>query len=418
MASDLIRWLALFGVAAGLILSAATPSLRAATGDPLLEFNSALGTTPESQGWTHEGRSLNTECPKSRGYNLCWFQGSQDLNDDSWPDNDCGPGKGCHTNTEHYNSPNWMAGPTGATTYTEWIGFDSGSNDYRPLVIPDSTIAHSPPWGAPFFTNAPVHPVLRVVTGDGNNVAGTLPGPNDRNSGMAKIRKAFPPGTAGAFTLLAKVAAGPRAANRPFVEIRAFNRRFAFGVDGAAGSPTYGKITVVAANGESGTVVGTLFDRTVMVTQPGAAGPHAGEFFTFRVAVRSDGTFRAYLNEDTVAYASGWFGSSSPAPSNEVHLTPMPGDDTMWFDSVELLEGELPALCADPAVDTNRDGYVNDLDLMAFLACTNGPGIPTLGTFECTCLDADQDTDVDMVDFAVFQRCLTSGTQLDPACDD
>lgn len=418
MASDFLRKQAAF-VAAAVALAAAVADLRAATGDSILRFQSSLGTTPEAQGWTHEGRSLNSACPKPVGPGPCWFQGSQDLNADTWPDNTCLLGAGCHKETEHYNSPDPTLGMGNPGTYTEWIGFDNGSNSgYRPLTIADSSIPHSPPWGAPLFLNAPPYPVLRVVTGDGNNLPNTLPGMNDRNLGKVKIRKTFSPGTADAFTLLVKAAAGPRDGSHQFVELRVFDRRFAFGVDGVAGSPTYGRITVVAATGDAGTTIGTIFDDTVLVAQPGTPGPHAGEFFTFRLVARSDGTYRAYLNEDIVAYVSGMFAPSAASPPNEVQLTPLPGDETMWFDSVELLEGELPALCPDPVVDTNRDRRVDSNDLMMFLACSNGPGIPALGTFDCTCMDSDHDADVDMADFAVLQRCLSNGRDADPTCDD
>lgn len=420
MASVSLRWVARCGTAAVLALGAVSAPLRAATGDPILEFQSSVGTTPETQGWAHEGRSLSSNCPMPVGPGPCWFQGAQDLEPDTWPDNSCLPGVGCHKQTEHYNSPDPTLGMGSPSTYTEWIGFDDGNNESgrRPLIIPDSSVPHSPPWGAPFFTGAPAHPVLRVVTGDGNNTPGTLPGVNDRNSGKVRIYKSFEPGIADSFTLVVKAAAGPRSGSHPFAELRAFGRRFAFGVDGVPGSPNYGKFTLVNVTGDSGIVQGTIFDRVVLVSQPGSTGPHAGEFFVFRVVVHNDGTFRAYLNEDTVNSASGSFPVVSGPPESEVGLTPLPGDETMWFDSVQLLEGEWPAACPDPAVDTNRNGAVDADDFSAFMLCTNGPGIPTLNTVECSCLDTDEDQDVDMVDFAVLQRCLSTAAPLDPACDD
>ncbi|HON66817.1 MAG TPA: hypothetical protein PL151_10640 [Phycisphaerae bacterium] len=428
MASDCKCISPLLLLAAVLGVSTATSGVRAADGDVLLAYESVLATTPEGQGWIHEGRSLAADCPNIRGDLACWYQGSQDLNADTWPDNNCRPGIGCHKKqpfTEHYNAPDPLADAT-HSSYTEWIAFDDGNNaGYRPLIIPDSMVPHSPPWGAPGFVRAPLYPVLRVVTGDGNNMDATLPaGPgNHRNMGKAKIRKGFTvPDGVTALTLVVKAAAGPRAAGRHFVELRAFQRRFAFGVDGTPGSADYGKLTLVDATNQLDethyAVAQTLFSRTVQVAQPGVAGPHAGEFFTLRVVVRSNGQFDAYLNETTDQHAWGTCATTIwEGPANEVQLTPVPGDDTMWFDSVHVFEGEVPVSCPDPVVDSNRDGQVDADDMLFWMSCANGPNLPIVDSFECRCMD-DGDGDLDMADFAILQRCLSVGGALDPACDD
>lgn len=414
-----------FVTAAVVGLCAAPVGLRAADGEVLVEFQSLAGTSPETQEWIHEGHSLRADCPSHRDYEPCRYQGAQDLDDDSFPDNNCQPGQGCHKSTEHYNSPDPLAyaEATGEydNSYMEWIGYDNGNlQSPKLLVIPDSTISHSPPWGAPSFIKAPSYPVLRVVTGDGNNVPDTLPiinSPNHRNMGKARIRKTFNPPTSDTVTLLVKAAAGPRSAARQFIEVRVFGRRFALGVDGTLASPTYGRFTLVDA--DSGNVTGTLFDKTVLVAQPGTPGPHEGEFFHLRIILRNDGTFQATLNDGGDDQPTGTFNVTSATPPNEVLLTPIAGDDTMWFDFIQLLEGELPLLCPDPVVDFNRDGRVDSDDLSIFFDCSNGPGIPMRDTFACHCADRNEDGCLDMTDFAVLQRCLMIGSAvLDPSCDD
>jgi len=65
--------------------------------------------------------------------------------------------------------------------------------------------------------------------------------------------------------------------------------------------------------------------------------------------------------------------------------------------------------------DVNNDGMVNQRDLAGFRACLSGPGMtspPVCGTF-----DSDTDGDLDLVDFAVFQRAYTGGPVEKPTGD-
>lgn len=66
--------------------------------------------------------------------------------------------------------------------------------------------------------------------------------------------------------------------------------------------------------------------------------------------------------------------------------------------------------------DFNRDRFVDETDLVVFLACLTGPsaGPPAI---ECERTDIDWDGDVDQDDFGLFQRCI-SGTSspADPDC--
>jgi hypothetical protein len=66
-------------------------------------------------------------------------------------------------------------------------------------------------------------------------------------------------------------------------------------------------------------------------------------------------------------------------------------------------------------LDLDGDGYVNDRDFTAFVACALGPPIPQNDP-ACQKADFDQDGDVDMDDFAVLQRCWSGTALADPKC--
>ncbi len=66
--------------------------------------------------------------------------------------------------------------------------------------------------------------------------------------------------------------------------------------------------------------------------------------------------------------------------------------------------------------DFDHDGYVDDADMLAFMDCVSGPGIPQNGTPACIAADFDHDNDVDQSDFGVLQRCLSGTSPGDPAC--
>jgi hypothetical protein len=87
--------------------------------------------------------------------------------------------------------------------------------------------------------------------------------------------------------------------------------------------------------------------------------------------------------------------------------------------------------CSDPVFDVRTaggqmfaDGLVEAQDLVALVDCATGPsGIDPVAfeglTQECRCMDVDQDFDVDMDDFAGFQRCYTGSNDeaLGVSCD-
>ncbi len=66
--------------------------------------------------------------------------------------------------------------------------------------------------------------------------------------------------------------------------------------------------------------------------------------------------------------------------------------------------------------DLNGDGVVDAADLDMFETCASGSAVPRDGSLPCSLADADQDVDVDLTDFAAFQRCASEGLDADPDC--
>ncbi len=92
------------------------------------------------------------------------------------------------------------------------------------------------------------------------------------------------------------------------------------------------------------------------------------------------------------------------------------------IDNVRVIGAPNP--CSAPVFDTDANGQVGSLDMLAFADCATGPS-PEPAVFgalspECKCLDINHDEAIDQNDFSVFQRCVTTGSTqgADPACDD
>jgi hypothetical protein len=64
--------------------------------------------------------------------------------------------------------------------------------------------------------------------------------------------------------------------------------------------------------------------------------------------------------------------------------------------------------CEFLAPDLDNDGDVDKDDLIIFIACASGAGIPHVINATCTQADLDADGDVDMDDFGSFQRAYTA----------
>lgn len=81
--------------------------------------------------------------------------------------------------------------------------------------------------------------------------------------------------------------------------------------------------------------------------------------------------------------------------------------------------GVLACQCGDPFADINGDTDVDMDDYARFQRCFTGFG--NTGAFnaeDCNCLDRDNDDDVDEVDFQAFMNCATrSGVAADAGCD-
>ncbi|MBI4581277.1 MAG: hypothetical protein HY718_16360 [Planctomycetes bacterium] len=79
----------------------------------------------------------------------------------------------------------------------------------------------------------------------------------------------------------------------------------------------------------------------------------------------------------------------------------------------------LPA-CNNPRFDADEDGDVDMVDFAAFQACLTGSGGSNgpLDTVHCHCFDADHDDDIDVSDFDAFALCGSgAGVLADTACD-
>jgi hypothetical protein len=97
-------------------------------------------------------------------------------------------------------------------------------------------------------------------------------------------------------------------------------------------------------------------------------------------------------------------------------------DPMVELDSMTL--SACGPVCGSPVFDSNRDSFVNEDDLQTLannglIDCATGPSpdraIFEALSFQCQCLDINDDKAIDMNEFAAFQRCLSSGTPGTPA---
>lgn len=420
-----------------------------AAGDLVFDYDSARGTLPADQGWSVDSRCLRSRCPSHPNpptipgaVSECWFQGQN--GNDCTLTHGCGPDSSPAHPNEHFNAPGDPITVTGACTYTEWLAFDDGEDFLDqpfPVALPNRNLTFGPgqqatywgphahpAFGAPGFLNAPSdHAPLRIVTGGGVHGVLTLPASNgnSRNLGKLRIYRAYsPPAGATSMTLVAKLACGNRGSGSELITLGGFGYAFCVGVNGQDGDPQVGRFLRGSTRTTEPDIFGTRTVR-VALARPNVWGPHDGEFFTLRVILKNDGTVEAWLNEDPSTHWIAWAGTAS---SNSVQINPDEQAGTMWVDYVRLYEGAvLPGKCADPVFDINRDGRIDSIDRQngynGFLDCAFGPAVP-LSTFQglpanCECHDRNKDGVIDMIDFAVFQRCLTApDAQLNPGCDE
>lgn len=87
-------------------------------------------------------------------------------------------------------------------------------------------------------------------------------------------------------------------------------------------------------------------------------------------------------------------------------------------DSPATLSGSFHVVCGS-AADFNCDSFVDGVDLVSFFepcAATGSAGSGVPFATGCDAEDMDHDGDVDMNDFAIFQKCYRGSTPADPSC--
>ena len=430
-------------------------SVLAATGDVLLEYDSNSGKTPEAASgnvWFHEGRCLD-RCPGD-GLNTCAWNGLTS-------GNVCGtnPGQGCSTPIVDFNFTPEPQGLSGTCSYTEWLEFDDdGANLNHPNTC---CSAKATPKGAANFDGAPGHEVLRIVTGDGNGADLSLPAntSSNRNSGKTKIKASH--NTNGTVTVVFRGALAIKKTSsntHSFLGQRAVpaagneSVRWEFfhftGNEGGAGSPCS---TLTATdcgrfgikNDQSGQTMLLTGIQSIHPVDPNNGETPATPFFVFRAILDPAAkTAEIWVNEDpaqhqlvTNAEFPGGFEVRSGDTSRQTMFGGINvGDETVWVDSIQVLEGAVgppdvgPCDQFDPVFDqtgpsAKADGLVDQQDFSVFTACATGP-TPAAGVFDalsqnCKCMDVTEDGAIDQEDFGIFQACFTGATgTLNTSCDD
>lgn len=100
---------------------------------------------------------------------------------------------------------------------------------------------------------------------------------------------------------------------------------------------------------------------------------------------------------------NGWRRTATGAPDLtriqylEIHADTWDSGFTLWYDGVSFTPQPT-------RTDLNHDGQVDSADYDLFAACVTGPLAGALTT-GCGIVDFDGDSDVDMNDFGIFQRC-------------
>lgn len=116
-------------------------------------------------------------------------------------------------------------------------------------------------------------------------------------------------------------------------------------------------------------------------------------------------------------------GSRFPDESDAQAFRPPYSYEHLWFDDVLLTVEPADLPCANPALrfDADNDGDVDHVDFSLFQICytdANDPG----GKYNCDlcrCMNADVDQDIDGDDRTAFEQCASGpGVSADVACDD
>lgn len=474
MIIKLNRYATFVGLVAALVV---TSSASGAASDLLLEYQSSSGMLPEDFGWNHEGRSLEQNCPMNETPPTCEFYGARDRDPlDGAADNDGVPAASDSGADKESRGGNWDTtypptgtnhnapadpfggydvvsaiepqGIGGTETYGEWIEFDDDGANLEHL---DTNNGPPTPKGSQDFPGAPPYQTLRLVGGDGNGIAGSLPAnaSNLRNEGKIKIVRGFPSPHTGPVTFLIRMAWSekgtpdrtdlflqvdiPKAGGTEYVRIGFFwlwdNGGYAC-IPGDQTSPC-GRFGV--NNDEAKT--------EALMPALGVIEPQT--FTTFRAACDPDTEqCTIWVNEENgcidMRQSSLPAGFKLQVRSGASTTTRFglisTADYTQWIDYLKVYDGIVPPDCDpcqanDPVFDVTgpsagtSDGRVDELDLDVFTTdCYTGPA-PPVGVFdalsdECRCMDLNCDEAIDHEDFGRFQACYTGADGiLDTNCD-
>ena len=111
-------------------------------------------------------------------------------------------------------------------------------------------------------------------------------------------------------------------------------------------------------------------------------------------------------------------GSRFPEESDALDVRPPYSYEFFWFDDVEL---STASPCRKPRFDFDGDTDVDQVDFGVFQACYTGPGDPNqaYNLPECGCFDANADLDIDIEDFTAFTACFSGAAiPASVACDE
>lgn len=140
---------------------------------------------------------------------------------------------------------------------------------------------------------------------------------------------------------------------------------------------------------------------------------------------RADGmrTLRGVLEEDYELDLTGWHLAAATGISDDGSTITGYGINPAGLTDSFLVRLPVP----DAVMDFDRDGDVDDDDLILFRACATGPGMPydpqnlppgcplTPDSLELIAADLDGDGDVDHADFGILQRCAGFPGDFPPA---
>ena len=483
----------------------------------IFEYRSELGTMPHDQGWSVEAQTLREagpdadDCPRklpdnpdndfTPDFQCEWFggvdatpqPGAQDNDGTKLPLDGSGGGylDGTRSPTPWTDNPrlNYPTGlfegylvnyvwrgetpNEGTETYSEWIEFDDDEDNLHHFATLGQHLPKGlTPKGASNFPGAPSHLTLRLVGGDGNGIANSLPFVASFNNqdGQAMLTRSYEStNITGTVTVewrgaLAMQSEGE--ANHAFLLVRAYDpgldrtvyfaftwfmpRTFSGGVpvcDSDTPTADCGRFGVI--NLQQGGFQTPLLNGAGAAPDLGRVLPNT--FFTFRAICdpSNGGTATITLiNHDTLVSQTAvvsnttfgndfkW-GFKNGIGGNDRRMVKVglrhEDDTTAWIDHVKLWQGapEVDVCEAFGSVifDTTgpsavADGKIDQQDFSFFVDnCYTGP-TPPAGVFDsltarCQCMDRNGDNAVDHEDFGIFQRCYTGSTgTLDPSCLD